>query len=67
MVTNDAGEEVARVEFIRELYKEGEGMTRREIANKLSCDYSVVWTATRAPKEEEEGEDGEEEVAPDSE
>ena len=54
MITLEDGSEVARVEYIRELYADGEGMTRREIADKLSCDYAVVWAATKEDKKEDE-------------
>ncbi len=52
MITHpETGEEVARVDFIREEYAKGK--TRREIANAAGCDYSVVWMATKEEKEED--------------
>jgi len=51
MITHpDTGEQVPRVDFIREKY--AEGLARREIADLAGCDYSVVWMATREDKEE---------------
>lgn len=47
----DTGEMVARVDYIREAY--AAGLTRREIANKIGCDYAVVWAATHEPKQDE--------------
>lgn len=47
----ETGEDIARVDLIRKLYAEGK--KRREIANTLGCDYSVVWTATRERAEAE--------------
>lgn len=37
------GEEIPRNEYIRRRYLEG--ATRREIANELGCDYTIVWQA----------------------
>ena len=54
----ETGEQVARVDYIREQFAAGK--KRREIANELTVDYSVVWMATR-PEKDEEGEEGEEE------
>lgn len=45
MVKNDAGEEVARVDYIKEL-AEG-GMDRGAIAKKLGVAYGVVYAATK--------------------
>ena len=64
----DTGEEIARVDFIREKFEEG--MSRREIADLIAVDYSVVWMATREEKEEvpedaEETADFEDEEDPD--
>ncbi|MBT9168568.1 MAG: hypothetical protein DDT19_01915 [Syntrophomonadaceae bacterium] len=56
------GELIARTELIRRLYKNGEGMSRREIADVLGCDYSVVWATTRDNKKDAEEEEEEVEV-----
>jgi len=46
MITHpETGEQVARVDYIRE--KWAAGWTRRQIANSIGCDYAVVWAATR--------------------
>ncbi len=51
--TENPGVQVPRTELIRRLYKKGEGMTRREIADALKCDYAVVWASTKEPKKAE--------------
>ncbi|MBT9167363.1 MAG: hypothetical protein DDT19_00692 [Syntrophomonadaceae bacterium] len=48
------GELIARTDLIRRLYNDGEGMTRREIADALKCDYSVVWATIKNTKDEED-------------
>lgn len=59
----ETGEEVDRAEYIKELYQDGEGMTRREIAKHLTeisdefVDYSAVWLATKKDEEKEEEEE----------
>lgn len=53
MITLEDGTEVGRADYIRQLYAEGEGKTRREIANELHCDYAVVWAATKEKKDKE--------------
>lgn len=52
----DDGTEIPRNEYIRKRFLEG--ATRREIANELGCDYTVVWQATKAitKKDEEKAE-----------
>ena len=45
MVTNAQGQQVARVDYIRELA--GEGLTRGEIARQLEVSYQTVYAATR--------------------
>jgi len=50
MTHPDTGEEVPRVDFIREKF--AEGWSRREIADAAGCDYSVVWMATKEDKDE---------------
>lgn len=63
----ETGEEINRSDYIRSLYQDGEGMTRREIAKQLTdmtgelVDYATVWAATK-PAKEEEVEEVEEEV-----
>jgi len=52
----DTGEQVRRVDYIREAFFE-KGMTRREIANQIGCDYAVVWAATRPAKADEPAQD----------
>lgn len=55
----ETGEEINRSDYIRSLYQDGEGMTRREIAKQLTdmtgelVDYATVWAATKPAKEEE--------------
>lgn len=39
------GESKPRAQYIREQFEAG--MTRREIANEIGCDYAVVWAATK--------------------
>ena len=52
MITDpETGEEIARVDYIRAQFEAGK--SRREIANELSCDYAVVWAATKEKKEDE--------------
>lgn len=51
----ETGEQVPRVDFIREKY--AEGWTRRQIADAAGCDYSVVWMATKEDKDEAEQEE----------
>lgn len=46
----ETGKQVPRVDFIRTRY--AEGMTRREIADLLKCDYAIVWATTHVPKTE---------------
>jgi DNA invertase Pin-like site-specific DNA recombinase len=65
MVTHpDTGEEVARIDLIRELFEKGK--TRGEIAKLLNTTYQIVYQATKgaeqeaAEDEDEELEDGEE-------
>ncbi len=41
----ETGEQISRSEYCRQEF--AKGLTRREIANKLGCDYSAVWTATK--------------------
>jgi len=56
----ETGEEMNRADYIRELYADGEGLTRRDIAKKLTqmtddlVDYATVWAATKPVKAEEE-------------
>ena len=58
----ETGEEMPRVDIIRELYaKDEEGWTRRKIADALGCDYSVVWMATRPEKSDDEEEQDQDE------
>jgi hypothetical protein len=45
------GTKMPRTEYIRKRF--AEGATRREIANELGCDYTVVWQATRTLKKDE--------------
>jgi DNA-binding NarL/FixJ family response regulator len=45
MVTNADGQEVARVDYIRELA--GQGLTRGQIARQLEVSYQTVYAATR--------------------
>lgn len=62
--------EISRADYIRELYADGEGMTRKDIALKLTqltgelVDYAAVWSATKpaVEKEEETAEKGAESV-----
>ncbi len=56
----ETGEQVQRVELIRECYEQGQ--SRREIADLIGCDYSVVWAATRELKPLEEDTDKVEDV-----
>lgn len=64
----ETGEMVSRADYIRELYADGEGMTRKDIAKLLTdmtdelVDYAVVWTATKPKKEVVEGEEDTEEA-----
>jgi len=51
IVHPETGEEVPRIDFIRE--KWAGGWSRRQIADAAGCDYSVVWMATREEKNEE--------------
>ena len=59
LIDPETGEEVKRSEYIRKLYADGKGMTRKEIAKKLTemtgdlIDYATVWAATKSAKEEE--------------
>jgi len=46
----ETGEQVARIDFIREKF--AEGWSRRKIADAAGCDYSVVWMATKQEKDE---------------
>ena len=52
----ETGELVSRTEYIRELYQDGEGMTRKDIARHLTSitgdlvDYTTVWAATAKKK-----------------
>lgn len=55
----ETGEQVARVDFIRE--KWAEGLSRREIADMIGCDYAIVWAATAEKKEDKE-EEAEEQI-----
>lgn len=54
----ETGEEVNRADYIRELYADGTGLTRREIAEYLTkltgelVDYAAVWNATKPEKAE---------------
>lgn len=63
----ETGEQIARTDYIRELY--AEGMGRKEIALFLTeltgelVDYAVVWSATKEKKEEAEVEEIEDETA----
>ena len=65
----ETGEEMNRADYIRELYADGEGLSRRDIAKKLTqltddlVDYATVWAATKPAKAETEEVEGEE-VAP---
>lgn len=58
IVHPETGEEINRVDYIRELF--AAGMTKKEIATKLTIltgelvDYAVVWAATKPAKEEVE-------------
>lgn len=53
-------EVINRADYIRELYDDGNGMTRKAIAVHITkmtdelCDYSTVWAATKPAKVEEE-------------
>lgn len=57
LIHPESGETVNRAEYIRELYADGEGMTRKQIAIHITkmtdelCDYSTVWAATKPAKE----------------
>lgn len=62
----ETGEQIARVDYIRELWETGE-YTRRQIADKIKCDYSVVWSATKEAKPESDEENTVEEVVEDTE
>ena len=44
------GSVVSRAEYIRQLYADGDGMSRSDIAKELDVPYSVVWQATRVEK-----------------
>ncbi len=50
------GKEMARVDYIRQLFEEGK--PRNDIADQITkmsgerCDYSTVWAATKVPKAE---------------
>ena len=46
------GTVISRTDYIRQLYAEGEGKTRSEIAKELDVAYSVVWQATKVEKTE---------------
>jgi len=48
----ETGEQVARIDYIREEFAKGK--SRREIADEVGCDYSIVWMSTRPAKEDEE-------------
>ena len=50
----DTGEKIARTDYCKQKYEEG--LSRREIANKLGCDYSAVWSATKEFSEGKEEE-----------
>lgn len=61
MITHpETGEQVARVDFIREKFEEG--WTRRQIADAAGCDYSVVWMATKEQSDDAEAESAEADV-----
>ena len=45
MVTDAEGQQVARVDYIRELA--GQGLTRGQIARQLEVSYQTVYAATR--------------------
>lgn len=59
------GEEVSRADYIRELYDNGSGMKRRDIAKHLTdltgdlVDYAVVWAATKKKDEDPKTEETE--------
>lgn len=61
----ETGESVARIDYIRESFAEGK--TRRDIANEIGCDYSVVWMATREAKDDADAEGADAEAAATSE
>lgn len=46
------GETVSRSEYIRRLH--AEGMSKADIAKQLGVEYSVVWSATKAAKSDDE-------------
>lgn len=60
LIHPETGEEIKRADYIRELYDDGEGMTRKEIAAHVTnitgefCDTPTVWMATRPTKLKEE-------------
>jgi len=50
VITLEDGSSIGRAEHIRALHAAGK--SRREIADKLDCDYAVVWAATKKPHSE---------------
>ena len=60
LIHPETQEVVNRADYIRELYADGEGLSRKEIALELTkltgelVDYATVWSATKPEKETEE-------------
>ena len=50
VITLEDGSSIGRAEHIRALHAAGK--SRREIADELSCDYAIVWAATKKPHSE---------------
>ena len=60
MIQDAKGKEVARVDVIKDLWKDGEGITRGEIRKVLAekynheVAYQIVFAATKKPKAKDE-------------
>lgn len=62
-ITLEDGTKIDRADYIRQLYADGKGMSRKDIAKKLTketgdlVDYSIVWSATKPKKADDKKED----------